>query len=254
MNFQVEFRIKNSLVQVTTSEYPLDWGLKNSAKFYSRKSFSWTYIDDLKSSKALHRFLHGNGPHEDHFDSSDRFLNLLHYWQYPSSNLPPAMMKLLNKQATEMSDFSSKIIFSYSCFVQTKGIAQSQDNSWFHSRLLDWTRSFESLFSMLRADLCPYFYFVGEEFQVLFHARTKEQPMIALLSNSNRSLRKKLDENAIFFKMPYATHSVESEEQIRFLHLTLKASLGVWQFIPVFSILSGVGRSFVKSISREICT
>lgn len=79
----------------------------------------------------------------------------------------------------------------------------------------DWTRAFESLFAALRAELCPYFYYVSEEFHVLFRAGAGDQPLCALLSSSTKGLRRKLRDHAIDFTTPYGAEVEQSEEQLR---------------------------------------
>ena len=87
------------LRQVSTTEYPFDWGLKTSAKFYSRKSFDWTCVDDVAHARALHGHLHGRSSvQNDEADPVEQFQNALHYWRHPAGPLPPAMASLLKKQ------------------------------------------------------------------------------------------------------------------------------------------------------------
>jgi hypothetical protein len=85
--------------QVSTTEYPIDWGLKSSAKFYSRKSFDWTCVDDIAHARALHGHLRGRSfVQSDEADPAEQFQNALHYWRHPAGPLPPAMASLLKKQ------------------------------------------------------------------------------------------------------------------------------------------------------------
>jgi hypothetical protein len=91
------------LRQVSTTEYPWDWGLKSSAKFYSRKSFDWTCVDDDAHSRALHGHLRGHPSQSDDADPAEQFQNALHYWRHPASPLPPAMASLLKKQVAAAS-------------------------------------------------------------------------------------------------------------------------------------------------------
>lgn len=83
----------------------------------------------------------------------------------------------------------------------------------------EWTRAFESIFALLRSGLCPHFYYVGEEFHVLFRAAAPggaaDRPMTALLSNSSRTLRRKLRDQAIGFSLPYGSEVEQTEEQLR---------------------------------------
>ena len=169
-------------------------------------------------------------------DPADQFQNALHYWRHPSGPLPPAMTAVLKKQARPPS---RNFFLQFSFFPEvrrrarvtkftlrpqpaTSGAAPTRDAVWFQARVSEWARAFESLFALLRVGLCPYFYYVGEDFHVLFRAAVAgagaaDQPVTALLSNSSRGLRRRLQDQVIGFTLPYGMETEQTEEQLRWV-------------------------------------
>ncbi|XP_039293579.1 protein downstream neighbor of son homolog [Nilaparvata lugens] len=67
-----------------------------------------------------------------------------------------------------------------------------------------WTESLYSVFQLVRAQQCPYFYIVGDSFTCLFRASGvcgKSEPNAAMVPTT-RGLRKKLQAEEISFTMP----------------------------------------------------
>ena len=119
----------------------------------------------------------------------------------------------------------------------TSGAAPTRDAVWFQARVSEWARAFESLFALLRVGLCPYFYYIGEDFHVLFRAAVAgagaaDQPVTALLSNSSRGLRRRLQDQVIGFTLPYGMETEQTEEQLRWVSSRPP-------FLPHYCIFSG---------------
>eukprot|EP00058_Branchiostoma_floridae_P018846 XP_002604335.1 hypothetical protein BRAFLDRAFT_124207 [Branchiostoma floridae] len=72
--------------------------------------------------------------------------------------------------------------------------------------LSDWTNSFQSVFQLLKAQMCPYFYACGHQFTVLFHGDQigGAKSLGALLTPTSRGLREALDNEGVSYKMPLA--------------------------------------------------
>mmetsp|Transcript_36176 Transcript_36176/g.95125 ORF Transcript_36176/g.95125 Transcript_36176/m.95125 type:complete len:437 (-) Transcript_36176:244-1554(-) len=192
---KLDSKITSGDREASTLKYPEDWSVKQTVKFYSRQSFNWACVDDAKWNQTLHSFLSHRKSFNEDSDPADFFQHATHHWKFPSEQLPPAISSMLKRQSVSTSS--------------------SKDMVWFQERLSSWNRAFESLFSSLRQGICPYFYYMGEEFHVLFCASSSDRPMTARLTHSNRTLRRKLQDHAINFTTPYGSEIDETIEQKR---------------------------------------
>lgn len=82
---------------------------------------------------------------------------------------------------------------------------------WAHDEALqqvlmsEWSLSFTSLYSLLRAKLCPYFYVCTYQFTVLFRAAglAGSDVITALISPTTRGLREAMKNEGIEFHLPF---------------------------------------------------
>ncbi|KAF5892911.1 protein downstream neighbor of Son, partial [Clarias magur] len=164
-------------------EYPADWSLKTRVLVTSPQSFSWA--EHLKAQEeaqglSLHcRAEYTPLPQNIQDPRSCAalrcgFQQCLQYWQHPS--LP--WLSLFPRIGAK-SSFSGK------------STPWAQDTAVQQSLMSEWSVSLTSLYSLLKAKLCPYFYLCSYQFTVLFRAAglSGAKGITALLSPTTRGLR-----------------------------------------------------------------
>uniref|UniRef100_A0A673JCT9 Downstream neighbor of SON n=1 Tax=Sinocyclocheilus rhinocerous TaxID=307959 RepID=A0A673JCT9_9TELE len=115
------------------------------------------------------------------------FQQCLQYWQHPS--LP--WLSLFPRIGAERK-------FSGKC------MPWAQDATLLQNLMSDWSVSLTSLYSLLKARLCPYFYLCSYQFTVLFRAAglSGAKGISALLSPTTRGLREAMKAEGIEFSLP----------------------------------------------------
>ncbi|XP_067897210.1 protein downstream neighbor of son homolog isoform X4 [Heterodontus francisci] len=80
----------------------------------------------------------------------------------------------------------------------------SQDEELQQVLMSEWSLSFSSLYNLLRAKLCPYFYFCTYQFTVLFRASgvAGSGVLTAVISPTTRGLREAMKNEGITFSLP----------------------------------------------------
>ncbi|XP_073699237.1 protein downstream neighbor of son homolog [Garra rufa] len=187
-------------------EFPADWSLKTRLLFTSPQSFSWA--DHLKAQEeaqglSFHcRAEYASLPaqiQEPRGCTELRcgFQQCLQYWQHPS--LP--WLSLFPRIGAERK-------FSGKC------MPWSQDTTLQQSLMSDWSVSLTSLYSLLKARLCPYFYLCSYQFTVLFRAAglSGAKGISALLSPTTRGLREAMKAEGIEFSLPLLEERRKSKE------------------------------------------
>ncbi|KAL7845910.1 hypothetical protein AOLI_G00241020 [Acnodon oligacanthus] len=187
-------------------EYPADWSLKTRLLFTSPHSFSWA--EHLKAQEeaqglSLHcRAEYASLPQniQDPRSCTELrcgFQQCLQYWQHPS--LP--WLSLFPRIGAERK-FAGK------------NTPWAQDAALQQSLMSEWSVSLTSLYSLLKARLCPYFYVCSYQFTVLFRAAglSAAKGITALLSPTTRGLREAMKADGIEFLLPLLEEKRKSKE------------------------------------------
>ncbi|XP_014479096.1 PREDICTED: protein downstream neighbor of son homolog [Dinoponera quadriceps] len=172
---------------------PIDWTLKTKMKFLSLRPFPWNgklkTSEEASGTTGFVRCLNIR-EQETTLDTSPnaRFHQCCLIWQHPS--LP--WLELFPRTAGKVS----------ASLASNASIANSQYmKEALHG---DWRDSFRSLFHLLRARQCPYFYVCANTFTALFRAAgvCGLSEMHALLTPTTRGFRQALKQEEIEYSMP----------------------------------------------------
>lgn len=201
---------------------PLDFTLKTSMRVVSSSSLSW--IHKTIVSASMPQFLMQIGS-QDQIRSSSGGLPpasqasgslVLHSWVYPQSTLPSSLVSVLNSSAAVEAEFLSR-------------------------RQQAWEDSFQSLYYMLRNNICRVFYVCTSQFVVMFTSGDasggNKHMCNAYISQSTRGLRSILSENGVCFSMPLCRSKVEqvNAEDLVELSEIEKYNLGQTRRVRSFS-------------------
>uniref|UniRef100_UPI0037E7ABB2 protein downstream neighbor of son homolog n=1 Tax=Semicossyphus pulcher TaxID=241346 RepID=UPI0037E7ABB2 len=185
-----------SIAPPVCTQYPADWSLKTRVLFTSPLSLSWAEHPKAQE-EALGLSQHCRAqfstlPHsiQDPRSCSElrcAFQQSLVYWQHPS--LP--WLSLFPRINAERS-FTGK------------STPWAQDAALQKSLMAEWSVSLSSLYSLLKARLCPYFYLCSYQFTVLFRAAGLggSGSITALISPTTRGLREAMKAEGIEFSLP----------------------------------------------------
>ncbi|XP_062270640.1 protein downstream neighbor of son homolog [Scomber scombrus] len=195
-----------SIAPPMCTEYPADWSLKTRLLFTSPLSLSWAEQPKAQE-EALGLSQHcraqfGTLPLnlQDPKSCSElrcAFQRSLVYWQHPS--LP--WISLFPRINAERS-FAGK------------STPWAQDTALQQSLMSEWSVSLSSLYSLLKARLCPYFYVCSYQFTVLFRAAgLGSNSIVALISPTTRGLRVAMKAEGIEFSLPLVEEMRKSREQ-----------------------------------------
>ncbi|XP_018560011.1 protein downstream neighbor of son homolog [Lates calcarifer] len=196
-----------SIAPPVCTEYPADWSLKTRLLFTSPLSLSWAEQPKAQE-EALGLSQHCRAqfstlPHslQDPRSCSElrcAFQQSLVYWQHPS--LP--WLSLFPRINAERS-FTGK------------STPWAQDTSLQQSLMSEWSVSLSSLYSLLKARLCPYFYLCSYQFTVLFKAAglSGSSTITALISPTTRGLREAMKAEGIEFSLPLVEERKKSMDQ-----------------------------------------
>ncbi|EZA51638.1 hypothetical protein DMN91_004045 [Ooceraea biroi] len=172
---------------------PIDWTLKTKMRFMSLKPFPWNgklkTSEEASGTTGFVRCLN-IGEKETTLDTSPnaRFHQCCLIWQHPS--LP--WLELFPRSAGKVS----------AALASNIGIANNQCIKDALNR--EWCNSFRSLFHLLRAGQCPYFYVCANTFTVLFRAAgvCGLSEIHALVTPTTRGFRQSLKQQEIEYSMP----------------------------------------------------
>lgn len=186
--FTAEHSVETQHVEKKYKYLPIDWALKNKLRLMSPKPFAWT--SKLKASEeasGITGFVRCiDSTSSPTLDTSPRahFHQSCLYWQHPCLpwlNLYPR---------------SSGKVTATSFMATNEEVKQALYN--------EWTESFRSLFQLLRALHCPYFYVCANNFTCLFRAagiNGLSEPC-ALIAPTTRGFRQTLRQEDVEFTMP----------------------------------------------------
>ncbi|KAG0005788.1 hypothetical protein BGZ79_001907 [Entomortierella chlamydospora] len=191
---------KKSKVEFKTSQSaPLDWTLKTSISITSPDSLSWcdqsSAMDEIK---ALQYFVSNSGKLCYTNDSTNsigdaamsprtRLLSATYHWIYPANAPTIPQAQSINKLMNTASNLPS---------------SEKRNISDLFSRSAEWKQSFTALYQSCRNGACPYFYYVGTVWTILFkHGSISMSSEIeATLTNSTPGLREVLEREEIKFE------------------------------------------------------
>ncbi|XP_048396803.1 protein downstream neighbor of Son [Stegostoma tigrinum] len=177
-------------------DFPADWSVKTWVLFKSPHPFTWTgHLKASEEAKGLIQHCRSSVIDfplqiEDPRSCTDlrcAFQQSLVYWLHPS--LP--WLSLFPRIGAERK-------------MAGKNSPWSQDEELQQVLMSDWSLSFSSLYNLLRAKLCPYFYFCTYQFTVLFRApgMAGSGMLTAVISPTTRGLREAMKNEGIIFSMP----------------------------------------------------
>ncbi|KAL4714129.1 hypothetical protein ACJJTC_008483 [Scirpophaga incertulas] len=189
-NLLQKFTADHTVVPLAESKYkylPIDWALKTRLRLMSPKPFAWT--SKLKASEeasGITGFVRCLDTSSSSLDTSPRalFHQSCLYWQHP--HLP----------WLELYPRSSGKVTATSFMATNEEVKQALH--------LEWVESFRSLFQLLRALHCPYFYVCTNTFTVLFRAAGiggLSEPS-ALIAPTTRGFRQIMRQEDVEFTMP----------------------------------------------------
>ncbi|KAK2856725.1 hypothetical protein Q5P01_005460 [Channa striata] len=196
-----------SIVPPVCTEFPADWSLKTRLLFTSPLSLSWAEQPKAQEQAlglSQHcRALFTTLPHtvQDPRSCSElrcTFQQSLVYWQHPS--LP--WISLFPRINAERS-FAGK------------STPWAQDTALQQALMSEWSGSLSSLYSLLKARLCPYFYLCSYQFTVLFRTAGLggSSRITALISPTTRGLREAMKAEGIEFSLPLVEERRRSKDQ-----------------------------------------
>ncbi|XP_063821544.1 protein downstream neighbor of son homolog [Ostrinia nubilalis] len=186
--FTAEHSVEPQHIEKKYKYLPIDWALKTKIRLMSPKPFAWT--SKLKASEeasGITGFVRClDTTSSSSLDTSPRalFHQTCLYWQHP--HLP--WLQLFPRSSGKVA--------------ATSFMATNEDVKQALHR--EWTESFRSLFQLVRALHCPYFYVCANTFTVLFRAAGVcgvTEPC-ALIAPTSRGFRQALRQEDVEFTMP----------------------------------------------------
>ncbi|NWS40230.1 DONS protein, partial [Probosciger aterrimus] len=188
-------------------EFPADWSIKTRLLFMSSQPFTWT--EHLKAQEEAQGFAQHCRAIETNLPQSLQepklstelrcaFQQSLVYWLHPS--LP--WLQLFPRIGADR-----KIV--------GKASPWSQDEDLQQVLMSDWSVSFTSLYNLLKAKLCPYFYVCTYQFTVLFRAAglAGSDVITAVISPTTRGLREAMRNEGIEFSLPLVEESKSRKQK-----------------------------------------
>ncbi|KAM5336283.1 protein downstream neighbor of Son isoform 1-T3 [Glossophaga mutica] len=184
-----------------STELPADWSIKTRLLFTSSHPFAWA----------------------DHFKAQEEAEGVARHCRAAGITLPPSMQD--PKLCTELRcAFQQSLVYwLHPAFpwlplfprigadrrMSGKTSPWSDDESLQRILMNDWSVSFTSLYNLLKARLCPYFYVCTYQFTVLFRAAglAGNGVTTALMSPTTRGVREALRNEGIEFSLPLIKES-----------------------------------------------
>ncbi|XP_042314319.1 protein downstream neighbor of Son [Sceloporus undulatus] len=178
-------------------EFPADWSIKTRLLFTSSQSFAWA----------------------DHIKAQEESQGYVQHCRATFINLPQSIQE--PKLSTELRcAFQQSLVYWLHPFLPWlhlfprigadrkmagKNNPLSCDEAFQQILMSEWSLSFTSLYNLLRAKLCPYFYVCTYQFTVLFRAAglAGSDVITALISPTTRGLREAMKNEGIEFYMPF---------------------------------------------------
>ncbi|XP_019379434.1 PREDICTED: protein downstream neighbor of Son [Gavialis gangeticus] len=179
------------------TEFPVDWSIKTRILFTSSQPFTWA--EHLKAQEEAQGFAQHCRATEVNLPQSIQepklstelrcaFQQSLIYWLHPS--LP--WLQLFPRIGADRK-------------IAGKANPWSHDEELQQVLMSEWSVSFTSLYNLLKAKLCPYFYVCTYQFTVLFRAAglAGSDGITAVISPTTRGLREAMRNEGIEFSLPF---------------------------------------------------
>ncbi|NXR04767.1 DONS protein, partial [Sagittarius serpentarius] len=199
-------------------EFPADWSIKTRLLFMSSQPFTWT--EHLKAQEEAQGFAQHCRATETNLPQSVQepklstelrcaFQQSLVYWLHPS--LP--WLQLFPRIGADRK-------------IAGKASPWSQDEAVQQVLMSDWSVSFTSLYNLLKAKLCPYFYVCTYQFTVLFRAAglAGSDVITAVISPTTRGLREAMRNEGIEFSLPLVEESRTRKQKNSEVNLETEAA------------------------------
>ncbi|XP_043928888.1 protein downstream neighbor of Son [Protopterus annectens] len=187
--------------------FPIDWSLKTRLLFTSLYPFTWT----------------------DHLKAQEEALGIVQHCRAREISLPQTIQE--PKSCTELRcAFQQSLVYwihPYLPWLQVfprigadrkiagKSIPWSDDTGLQQILMNEWSSSFTSLYSLLKAKLCPYFYLCTYQFTVLFRAAgfAENDVVTAVISPTTRGLREAMKSEGIEYSLPLVEDSTSKKQK-----------------------------------------
>ncbi|XP_031468396.1 protein downstream neighbor of Son [Phasianus colchicus] len=182
-------------------EFPADWSIKTRLLFMSSQPFTWA--EHLKAQEEAQGFAQHCRAAEINLPQSVQepklstelrcaFQQSLVYWLHPSLS----WLQLFPRIGADRK-------------IAGKACPWAQDEALQQVLMSDWSVSFTSLYNLLKAKLCPYFYVCTYQFTVLFRAAglAGSDVITAVISPTTRGLREAMRNEGIEFSLPLVEES-----------------------------------------------
>ncbi|CAN7988572.1 unnamed protein product [Ixodes hexagonus] len=199
---------ENSPQNAWQTQLPLDWSLKTRVRFCSPSHFPWNgslkTCEEASGTTGFVRGVHASQAASEScgLDSSPqaRFHQHCLVWMHP--HLP--WLRLFPRLGG-----SKDLGTAPSLFGDPGSMARA-------SLQADWCQSFRSLYQLVRARQCPFFYACAPGFTVLFRAAGVAgiPDLHALVTPTTRGLRQALKEEGIQYSMPLCINQEQMDETL----------------------------------------
>ncbi|XP_071957264.1 protein downstream neighbor of son homolog [Antedon mediterranea] len=180
-----------SQIRIEYDNFPVDWSIKTRLRFTSEKSYSWCAslksCDEAAGMSAFVKCAHESlmNP-EDLSQLKSMFHQHTMVWVHPSvpwfKSFPRIVPepKIAKQSFAVLNDSFQKALFT------------------------SWCESFRSVFHLLRAKRCPYFYLCAHQFSILFQAAGigGSKQVHAVITPTTKGLRDALNREGIEFSLP----------------------------------------------------
>ncbi|XP_013048316.3 protein downstream neighbor of Son [Anser cygnoides] len=199
-------------------EFPADWSIKTRLLFMSSQPFTWA--EHLKAQEEAQGFAQHCRAAETNLPQSVQepklstelrcaFQQSLVYWLHPS--LP--WLQLFPRIGADRK-------------IAGKACPWSQDDALQQALMSEWSVSFTSLYNLLKAKLCPYFYVCTYQFTVLFRAAglAGSDVITAMISPTTRGLREAMRNEGIEFSLPLVEESRTRKQKNSEVNLEAEAA------------------------------
>ncbi|NXY11007.1 DONS protein, partial [Pteruthius melanotis] len=184
-----------------SQEFPADWSIKTRILFMSSQPFTWA--EHLKAQEEAQGFAQHCRAAETTLPRSVQeprlctelrcaFQQSLVYWLHPALPWLPLFPRIgANRR------------------MAGRACPWAQDEALQQVLMSDWSVSFTSLYNLLRARLCPYFYVCSAQFSVLFRAAglAGSDVPTAAIAPTTRGLREAMRSEGIEFSLPFLEES-----------------------------------------------
>ncbi|KAI5708607.1 hypothetical protein M8J77_025986 [Diaphorina citri] len=199
-------------------QVPLDWTLRSKMRFMSRKPFPWNQkLKTCEEASGITGFVRcvdtdpsvNTGASCSNLDTSPnaQFLTTCMFWQHPHlpwlQLFPRSRLKGPTAGGTSTINPGGPTLSTGVAASQAGGptVLSADMKAALHR---DWIKSFMSLFHLLRAKQCPYFYLISNSFTCLFRAAGigGHTELHAILTPTTRGFRHLLRAEDIEFTMP----------------------------------------------------